>query len=158
MQTSAGILLYRFNAEDELEVFLVHPGGPYFSKKDKGWWGIPKGLQHENEDLLITAKREFEEEIGFLPEGDFIELGSVKLKSGKTVYAWAVESNLPENWLLTCNTFTIEWPPKSGKYKEFDEVDKAQFFTLNQAEEYISAAQSTFLEKLHEALKQKIKK
>ncbi len=150
---SAGILLYRFADKDELEVFLAHPGGPFFAKKDKGSWGIPKGLVNENEELLTAAKREFLEETGFLPKAEFLDLGYVKMKSGKTIYCWAAEGNLPENWKLECNNFTIEWPPKSGKYKSYPEIDKARFFSLQEAKLYINEAQNTFLERLSEKLK-----
>lgn len=146
--TSAGILLYKRDENDGIKVFLVHPGGPYFTKKDKGWWGIPKGLPNENEDVLAAAKREFAEETGYLPQGEFISLGEVKLKSGKIVHAWAVEDDFPANWKLKCNTFKIEWPPKSGKYQSFPEIDQGRFFKLDEAKAYINEAQKAFLERL----------
>ncbi|MGZ5244491.1 MAG: NUDIX domain-containing protein [Bacteroidia bacterium] len=147
-QTAAGILLYKWE-NDELKVFLVHPGGPFFKKKDKGWWGIPKGLpKNKEEELLVTAKREFAEETGFSLQGEFIPLDSAKMKSGKIVHAWAVENDLPENWELKCNTFETEWPPKSGKYQTFPEVDEGRFFGLKEAREYIGEAQIIFLDRL----------
>ncbi|RYD74725.1 MAG: NUDIX domain-containing protein [Sphingobacteriales bacterium] len=143
------------NENNEIEVFLAHPGGPFFAKKDKGFWGIPKGLPNKNEALEEAAKREFLEETGFIPEGELTELGSVKQKGGKTVHCWALEGNLPENWELKCNNFTIEWPPKSGKLQSFPEVDKAQFFKLDEAGAYINQAQCTFLDRLALQLKGK---
>src|SRR5688572_30502850 len=117
---SAGILLFRRN--EQSEVFLVHPGGPFFLNKDKGSWSIPKG-EFESEEPLEAATIQFLEETGTLLPGPFIALSPIKQKSGKMVYAWAMEGNIDESQ-LKCNTFTIEWPPRSGKYQEFPEVDK----------------------------------
>src|SRR5436190_3780300 len=128
---SAGILLYRISNKFP-EVFLVHPGGPFWSKKDDGAWSIPKGEFETNEEPLTAAKREFEEETGVAISGKFIELVPIKQKGGKIVYAWAVEGDIdPEK--IQSNSFEIEWPPKSGKMKTFPEIDKASWFTLNDA-------------------------
>jgi len=105
-RVSGGLLLYRHNGHS-LEVLLAHPGGPFFSKKDEGHWTIPKGEPDKEEDLFIAAKREFEEETGIVPKGDFIELGSIIQKGGKEVFAWAFEGSLPQNHIHTCNTVTI---------------------------------------------------
>jgi predicted NUDIX family NTP pyrophosphohydrolase len=108
---SAGLLMFRRRGLD-LEVLLLHPGGPYFRNKDDGVWTIPKGEAGEGEDLLSRARIEFEEELGVVaPEGKLIELGSVKQKGGKTVHAWAFEGNLPDNFMVSANTFEMEWPP-----------------------------------------------
>lgn len=138
----------------ETEFFLVHPGEPFFTNKDKGWWTIPKGLPEENEELSDAAKREFEEETGIKPKGEFIPLGSVKQKGGKTVHCWAFEGNLPEGWELKCNSFKIQWPPKSGKWQDCPEVDKAQFFNFDEALAHINVAQQLFITRLVEYLNQ----
>ncbi|MGH9575022.1 MAG: NUDIX domain-containing protein [Candidatus Acidiferrales bacterium] len=130
-KTSAGLILYRMQS-GKLEVLLVHPGGPFWSKRDEGAWFIPKGELNVDEDPLAGAKREFEEETGLKPEGGFLVLGSVKQKSGKTIFAWAFEGDCDPS-ALKSNTFTIEWPPKSGRQKEFPEIDQAGFFTVAQA-------------------------
>jgi predicted NUDIX family NTP pyrophosphohydrolase len=144
---SAGLLLFQ-KGKDGLEVFLAHPGGPYFSKKDKGWWTIPKGEPLPGEDLLDCAKREFKEEIGFAPEGEFILLGEIRQKAGKIVHCWAVESNLPSGWSIQCNTFSVQWPPGSGKMSTFPEIDQARFFDIEEAQQYIMKAQKPFLDRL----------
>lgn len=130
------------------EALLAHPGGPFFAKKDNGHWSIPKGEPDDGEDLLITAIREFKEETGITPEGNFINIGSITQKGGKEVFAWAVEGNFPENFVHTCNTFEIEWPPRSGKIKEFPEIDKIEFFTFDIAKEKIKDTQIPLLERL----------
>jgi predicted NUDIX family NTP pyrophosphohydrolase len=144
---SAGLLMYRKN-EPETECLLVHPGGPFFKKKDRGVWSIPKGLPDENESLEIAAKREFAEEIGFEPAGTLTELGSVEQKGGKTVYAWAIEGDLPDDFVLTSNTFELEWPPKSGNMQEFPEADRAEFLPASTAKEQINPAQAAFIDRL----------
>lgn len=151
--TSAGILLFRRKGE-QIEIFLAHPGGPFFRNRDNGWWTIPKGLLDENEDYLEAAKREFEEEIGrkLEPESSFIELGSVKQKGGKTVYGWAVEGDIDESHNIQSNTFSMEYPPKSGKWIEVPEVDKAQFFSLDEAKIKIMEAQLPFITRLCEII------
>jgi len=144
---SAGILLYRKTTSGP-EFFLVHPGGPFFRNKDDGAWSIPKGEFTDEEDALTAAKREFEEETGSAIDGHFIPLTPVKLKSGKTVQAWAVESNI-DHTQITSNTFTIEWPPKSGKMQAFPEVDRAGWFGYDAAIIKINAAQTGLLEELN---------
>lgn len=151
---SAGLLMFRF-IKGEPEFFLVHPGGPYFTNKDKGWWTIPKGLPDENEELADAAKREFEEETGIKPKNNLIALGSVKQKGGKTVHGWAFEADLPEGWELKCNSFKIQWPPKSGKWQDCSEVDKARFFKFEDALEHINEAQQLFITRLLEHIHQK---
>ena len=131
-----------------LEVLLVHPGGPFFRNKDDGAWTIPKGEVGEEEDLRDRARIEFEEELGFSPSRDWIELGSVKQKGGKTVHAWAFEGDLPANFNLASNTFEMEWPPRSGGTQTFPEIDRAEFFSIAEAKQKINAAQIAFLEQL----------
>lgn len=147
MKQSAGILLYRYH-QHELQVMLVHPGGPFYAKKDTGAWTIPKGEPDEGEeDLLLVARREFEEETGAQVEGRFIQLTPVKQKGGKLVHAWAVESNFDVN-ILKSNTFEMPWPPKSGKMQRFPEVDKAEWFSVQEALLKILPAQGAFIEEL----------
>src|SRR5207237_2996177 len=146
-RVSAGILLYRRRA-GAVEILLAHPGGPFFAKKDEGHWTIPKGEPDDNEDLLAAAKREFEEETGIKPSGEFIELGSITQKGGKEVYGWAFEGTLPGEFRHTCNTVSLEWPPRSGKFKDFPEVDKVEFFNLDDAKRKIKEAKIPLIEKL----------
>ena len=150
------MLLFR-RREHGLEVLLVHPGGPYFRNKDLGAWTIPKGEAAENEDLKTRAAIELEEELGFSALGmeKWIDLGSVKQKGGKTVFGWAVESELPENFRLASNTFEMEWPPRSGRTQQFAEIDRAEFFSLQVAAEKINPAQAAFLDRLMETLKKR---
>jgi len=143
---SAGILLYRKTA-GKMQFFLVHPGGPFFKNKDLGAWSIPKGEFLDDEDALAAAKREFEEETGKTIEGDFIELKPVKLKSGKTVHAWAVEGDINHE-TITSNSFEIEWPPKSGKKRSFPEIDRADWFEVEEAKAKINLAQAGFIDEL----------
>jgi len=126
MKQSAGLLLYKF-VDKTVFFFLVHPGGPFWKNKDLESWSIPKGEFTNDEEPLDAAIREFKEETGFEADGDFIKLEHVKLKSGKIVYAWAVDFDLDET-LIKSNTFEMEWPPKSGKLQSFPEVDKANGF------------------------------
>ncbi len=135
-----------------LEVLLAHPGGPYFQKKDEGVWTIPKGEVGEAEDLLTRAKIEFQEELGVTPSGEWIELGCVKQKGGKTVQAWAFEGDLEENFNLRSNTFEMEWPPHSGKMERFPEIDCVRFFSAESARSKINAAQVAFLDRLRNSL------
>lgn len=132
----------------ELEVLLVHPGGPYFQNKDEASWTIPKGEVAEGEDLLERAKTEFEEELGARASGSWMELGSVKQKGGKTVHAWAFAGDLEDDFELASNTFEMEWPPRSGKMERFPEVDRAGFFPLEEARRKINGAQIVFLDRL----------
>lgn len=135
-----------------LEVFLAHPGGPYFRNKDEGVWTIPKGEACEGEDLLTRARIEFEEELGITPSADWIELGSVVQKGGKRVYAWAFEGNVDAGFTPVSNTFEIEWPPRSGRREQFPEVDKGAFFSLDDAKQKMNPAQAVFLDRLGSAL------
>jgi len=140
-------------SEAGLEVLLVHPGGPFFRKKDEGAWTVPKGEAAEDEDLLARAKLEFREELGAEPAADeLIDLGSVKQKGGKTVHAWAFEGTLPENFVVASNTFEMEWPPRSGQKQEFPEIDRAGFFSIETAKLKINPAQVPFLERLANVL------
>jgi predicted NUDIX family NTP pyrophosphohydrolase len=142
---SAGLLLYR--RRRELEVFLVHPGGPLWAKRDRGAWSIPKGEVLEGEDPLAAAKREFTEETGFEIDGTFRSLAPVEQPSGKVVHAWAVEGDC-EPALLTSNRFTLEWPPRSGRMQEFPEIDRGAWFTLHEAREQILPGQAGLLDQL----------
>lgn len=142
---SAGLLHYR--QQGELEVFLVHPGGPFWAKKDAGAWSIPKGELHEGEDPLDAAKREFTEETGFTVEGTFEPLQPVRQAGGKVVQAWAVEGDC-DAAAIRSNNVTIEWPPRSGRMREFPEVDRAAWFAVEEARVRINAAQSDFLDQL----------
>lgn len=139
---------------DRLEVLLVHPGGPFFRKKDNGAWTIPKGEVAEGEELINRAKVEFREELGIQPAaaGDLIQLGSIKQKGGKIVHAWAFEGDLPGDFAIASNTFSIEWPPRSGRTQEFPEIDRAEFFPIELAKEKINQAQIQFLDRLVEHL------
>jgi predicted NUDIX family NTP pyrophosphohydrolase len=137
---------------DALEVLLVHPGGPFFVRKDEGAWTIPKGEPVPEEDLLARAQIEFEEELGIQPSGKWIDLGSIRQKGGKTVYAWAFEGDLPEAFELKSNSFEIEWPPRSGKLKQFSEIDRAEFFREEVARRKMNPAQAPFLDRLLAAL------
>ncbi|HLG91055.1 MAG TPA: NUDIX domain-containing protein [Candidatus Saccharimonadales bacterium] len=144
---SAGLLVYR-TKNGQLEVLIIHNGGPWFKNKDKGYWSIPKGEFSEKEDPKGTAKREFKEELSLdLPSGDWLDLGTVKQKSGKIVIAWAVEGDIDTSHIKS-NTVKKEWPPRSGKIMEWPEVDKAEWFTLEKASEKINAAQIEFLKRL----------
>ena len=130
-------------------MLLVHPGGPLWRNKDEGAWSIPKGEVGEGEDLLDAAKREFQEETGFTPTGQFMPLKPVKQKSGKVVHAWMVEGDL-DTASISSNSFTMEWPPKSGKLAEFPEVDRAEFFDLETAKKKINPAQAAFVTELRQ--------
>ncbi|WP_121810443.1 NUDIX domain-containing protein [Mucilaginibacter kameinonensis] len=143
---SAGILLYRKTAQG-LQVFLVHPGGPFFKNKDVGSWSVPKGEYLPDEDPLAAAKREFQEETGHEIFGNFIALSPIKQKGGKTVQAWAIEGNIdPEK--IKSNTFEIEWPPRSGRKQAFDEIDRAEWFNIPTAKIKINPAQAAFINEL----------
>ncbi len=151
---SAGLMMY-INHNDSIKIFLVHPGGPFFVKKDIGTWSIPKGLIEENENSLDTAKREFEEETGLKPEGEFIPLGDVTLKSGKIVYAWAFEGKYDKEFIYKSNLFEMEWPPKSGKKVNFPEADKFEFFTPDEARQKINSSQIPLIDNLVNYLNKK---
>jgi predicted NUDIX family NTP pyrophosphohydrolase len=143
---SAGLLMYRKRGET-LQVLLVHPGGPFWDKKDIGSWSMPKGEFSQDEDALKAARREFEEETGFLPTGNFIRVGAIKQPSGKLIHAWAFEGDLDARKIKS-NTFSMEWPPQSGKQQEFPEVDRAEWFTIETAREKIIKGQVEFLDEL----------
>jgi predicted NUDIX family NTP pyrophosphohydrolase len=142
---TAGLLLYR--RRGAVEVFLVHPGGPFWAKKDLGAWSLPKGEISEGEDLLHAAKREFTEETGFAIDGEFHPLDPVKQSGGKVVHAWAIEADCDPSQARS-NLFSMEWPPKSGKTQEFPEVDRAGWFTIAAARKRILATQLGFIEQL----------
>src|SRR5215469_9131636 len=150
---SAGLLMFR-RRNDEMDVLLAHPGGPLFAHKDDGVWTIPKGEASPGEDLLTRAQIEFEEEVGFRPENvqQWIELGWIKQKGGKIVHAWAFEGDLPEPFECKSNLFDLEWPPSSGKYQKFPEVDQARFFSDEVARRKLKATQLPFLDRLRAAL------
>ena len=143
---SAGLLLYRRKNEG-IEVFLVHPGGPFWAKKDLGCWSIPKGEYTESEDPLAAAKREFHEETGFVADGSFIALGERKQPGGKLVTAWAVEGDCDPAQLRS-NTFQLEWPPRSGRKIEVPEVDRGEWFSIEQARQQLLAGQVGFIDAL----------
>ncbi len=152
---SAGLLLFR-RPDSGLEVFLVHPGGPFWAKKDLGAWSVPKGEYGDDEEPLAAALREFEEETGFgeigsMPESAFFTLGSVRQNSGKVVTAWAVEFDIDANKIIS-NLCEIEWPPRSGLRISVPEVDRAAWFAIPEARTRIFAAQQPFLDRLADAL------
>jgi predicted NUDIX family NTP pyrophosphohydrolase len=145
-RTSAGLLVYR-RGSPGLEVFLVHPGGPYWARRDVGAWSIPKGEIEPGEDALDAARREFREETGSAMEGTFVQLPSVTMKSGKVVHAWAVEGDIDATRVHSI-AFTLEWPPRSGRLREFPEVDRAAWFGLAEARLRILPAQAPLLSAL----------
>jgi predicted NUDIX family NTP pyrophosphohydrolase len=149
-RTSAGLLLYRAGPEGP-QVLLVHPGGPFWQRKDLGAWSIPKGEVGPGEDLLAAARREFSEETGFVADGDAIALGSVRQRSGKVVHAFAVRGDADPSRLRS-NTFELEWPPRSGTMQSFPEADRAAWFDLPEAHRRILAAQWGLLDTLAAAL------
>jgi len=142
--------MYR-RRNSEIEVFLVHPGGPFWSKKDLGAWSIPKGEYLDNEEPSLVAKREFEEETGFVPKGDFISLGDLKQPGGKIVSAWAFEADCDPKKLKS-NTFMMEWPPRSGRQIEVPEVDRGCWYSIEDARRRLLTGQRTFLDRLLESV------
>ena len=150
-RVSAGLLMYR-EGERGLEIFLAHPGGPFFANRDENVWSIPKGVPEEDEELMQAAEREFFEEVGLKPNGPYIDLGSIKQKGGKVVHAWAFAGEWIEGTVNRCNTFKIEWPPNSGKMCEFKEIDKVGFFTLEEARSKLKDTQWPLVERLVQAL------
>ncbi|HUQ48954.1 MAG TPA: NUDIX domain-containing protein [Gemmatimonadaceae bacterium] len=152
MKTSAGILMYRRTGDTSIEVFLIHPGGPFWAKKDIGAWSIPKGEYGNGEEPLDAARREFREETGFDADGEFIPLEPVKQKGGKVVSAWAIEGSI-DAAAIKSNTFSMEWPPKSGRQAEFPEADKAAWFSTKDARAKINPAQAAFIDVLCAKLK-----
>ncbi|EGD55215.1 NUDIX domain-containing protein [Gordonia neofelifaecis] len=150
-QTSAGILLYRRDGA-ALEVLLVHPGGPFFARKDDGAWSIPKGLLDDGENPLTAARREFAEETGHpAPTGPAHDLGEVRLRSGKRVVGFAVEGDLDADAIVS-NTFEVVWPPRSGKTQAFPEVDRGGWFSLDEARVKLNPAQAAFVDRLAAAV------
>jgi predicted NUDIX family NTP pyrophosphohydrolase len=147
---SAGLLLYR-HRHGKLEVFLVHPGGPFWVNKDAGAWSIPKGEHGPEEDPLAAARREFTEETSFTAAGPFLPLTPLKQKSGKLIQAYACEGEVDPGKLIS-NTFPLEWPPHSGKMQEFPEVDRAAWFSMEEAAEKIHPGQAGFLRQLVQRL------
>jgi predicted NUDIX family NTP pyrophosphohydrolase len=147
---SAGLLMYR-HRHGVLEVFLVHPGGPFWKKKDAGSWSIPKGEYTDEEDPLEVAKREFQEETGFKATGEFVPLCARKQPSGKVITAWALEGDCDAS-MIKSNTFSMEWPPRSGKRQEFPEVDRAGWFSIPAAKERLIKGQLDFLDELVQIL------
>jgi predicted NUDIX family NTP pyrophosphohydrolase len=147
-KVSAGLLLYRLDGDD-VEFLLVHPGGPFWQNKDKGVWSIPKGeFDPETEEPLTAALREFTEELGHEPpSGPYTDLGEITQKAGKRVLAWAAQGDLDPSTVVS-NTFTMEWPPKSGQTTEFPEIDRATWFSRKEAKTAINPAQIPFLERL----------
>jgi predicted NUDIX family NTP pyrophosphohydrolase len=146
VERSAGLLMFR-RAGKTAEVLLVHPGGPFWAKKDDGAWSIPKGLFEEAEDALAAARREFEEETGTFPEGEFIELGIFKQPSGKRISAWAFEGAF-DLATFRSNMFAMEWPPKSGRLREFPEADRAGWFGPEEALVKVTKGQHPIIEAL----------
>lgn len=147
---SAGLLLYRRQG-DTVEVFLAHPGGPFWKNRDLGVWTIPKGLVEPGEEPLAAACREFAEETGIEPTGPFLPLGSVKQKGGKTVEAWAFAGDADPD-AICCNTFRMEWPPRSGKFIEVPEIDRCGWFDPQTAKSKLNPAQAEFVDRLLETL------
>ncbi len=147
---SYGILLYRYVA-GELQVLLVHPGGPFWEGNDLGAWSIPKGMGKADEAPLDAARREFSEETGFAVDGDFIALGELRMKSGKIVHAWALEGDLDVAHIRS-NTFTLEWPRHSGRFGEYPEIDEGRWLSIDAARQRISSSQLGFLDRLLDRL------
>lgn len=144
-------MLFRRTVES-VEVLLVHPGGPFFARKDDGAWSIPKGLMESDEDALAAARREFAEETGHpAPDGEALQLGEVRLRSGKRVVGFALEGDLDASAIVS-NTFEMTWPPRSGKTATFPEVDRGDWFSLDEARVKLNAAQAEFVERLSEAI------
>jgi predicted NUDIX family NTP pyrophosphohydrolase len=150
---SSGLLLFRFR-NGQLQVLLVHPGGPFWVKKDEGAWSIPKGLIKERENPLAAARREFQEEIGFDLDGEFIDLGELRQPSGKIVRAFALGKDLDETKVVS-NKFSLEWPKDSGIMREYPEIDRAGWFIVNLARKKILKGQAAFLDRLIEILNYK---
>ena len=149
-KASSGLLVYRFAGprSASLEVLLVHPGGPLWAKRDAGAWSIPKGEHGTGDDPALCARREFEEELGVAPPpGPWSDLGQITQAGGKRVRAWAVRGQLDVS-IIRSNTFEMQWPPRSGKYESFPEVDRAGWFSLDDARRRLNPAQKTFLDRL----------
>lgn len=143
---SAGLLLYR-RTRDGVELLLAHPGGPFWARRDEGAWTIPKGVPSPDEDLLETARREFSEETGASASGPFLPLGSIRQKAGKTVHAWAAEGDLDPAAVVS-NTMKTEWPPRSGRWITFPEVDRCEWFDTHTARRKLIPAQADLVDRL----------
>ncbi|WP_296144342.1 NUDIX domain-containing protein [uncultured Flavobacterium sp.] len=153
MKMSAGILVYK-KVNNEILFFLAHPGGPFWKNKDIGAWSIPKGELNSEENTFDAAIREFKEETGITPKGNFIELNPVKLKSGKKIFAWAVEDDIDAD-TITSNEFPFEWPPKSGKFIDIPEIDRCDWFSEKDALEKLNVAQTAFVTELLSIIEEK---
>lgn len=151
---AAGLLMCR-STRDTMDFFLVHPGGPFYAKKDTGVWTIPKGIPEIGEDLIDAAKREFQEETGIVSSPPYHAIGSVRQKGGKLVHAWTFLGDWDPATGITCNTFIMEWPPRSGKMTEFPEMDKARWMEYDEATRAINPAQIPFLDRAMEVYKPK---
>ena len=151
-RVSAGLLMYRID-DGNLQILLAHPGGPFFQNEDEGAWSIPKGEPETDEGLLVAAQREFEEETGVVPTGPFVALKPITQKGGKVVHAWAFEGDCDPTAIVS-NTFTMEWPPRSGQQKEFPEIDRAEYFNLERARKNINSAQASLIDELEQILGQ----
>ncbi len=150
MKKSAGLLMYRRNTTGELEVLLAHPGGPYWRGRDEGAWTLPKGEYDASEEALAAARREFQEETGFTPAPPFIPLGEIVQKSGKHITAWAFAGDFDPGE-LRCNTFEIEWPPRSGQRQSFPEIDRVAWFTPEDARRKLIPAQGELVARLEKS-------
>jgi predicted NUDIX family NTP pyrophosphohydrolase len=153
VRQSAGLLVYR-QRSGTIEVFLVHPGGPFWRGKDAGAWSIPKGEFAASEDPLVAAQREFQEETGQTVSGEFTPLQAVRQRGGKMVYAWQIEADVDCSNIHS-NTFSLEWPPHSGKFQDFPEVDRAGWFTIDAAAEKIIIGQRDLLDELKSSIQRK---
>lgn len=140
-------MLFR-RADSGLEIFLVHPGGPFFARKDEGAWTIPKGEPDPGEELLATAVRELTEETGLPAPVALVGLGEIKQKGGKVVHAWAGEAIVPDGWILRCNSFEMQWPPRSGRMQSFPEIDRGEWFDPPAARRKLNPAQVAFVDRL----------
>ncbi len=154
-QISCGLLMFKIE-DSKLYIYIIHPGGPFFKNKDNGYWSIPKGLYEEKDsDKRHAALREFMEETGIEPKGELIELGQVEQQNNKTVYAWAFEGEIPDDYKVKSNTFKMIWPPNSNNLQEFPEIDKGQYFETSIAKTKLNQAQSTFVDRLKKILLEK---
>jgi predicted NUDIX family NTP pyrophosphohydrolase len=156
-RVSAGLLMYRIR-EGDLQIFLAHPGGPLYQKKDEGYWTIPKGEPPAGEQLQDAAVREFEEETGIKPRGPYVELGSITQKGGKVVYGWAFEGDYDSSQPIHSNLFEMQWPPGSGPNQSFPEVDRAEFFSLPEGKKKLKDTQWPLVERLVSTLQRNAKK
>jgi predicted NUDIX family NTP pyrophosphohydrolase len=155
MKKSAGLLMYRRGMNGELQVLLAHPGGPFFRNKDDGAWTLPKGEYEESEQPLDAARREFEEETGFAAVPPFIPLGEVVQKGGKRIQAWAFCGECDPAG-LRCNSFELEWPPHSGRKQSYPEIDRVEWFGLEQARRKVNSVQHALLDRLEAAIAQAV--